>query len=114
MANGQWPMASQYKGSRKKEITKVTYILHLPQRQKKSSYLLHFIFIFIFMFLSIFFGGVFGAFRNKGNSKTQKKKSEKIHLGSSQKMRFFFPPFFSPPPRLFCSIFFLIVFLGVS
>jgi hypothetical protein len=46
---------------------------------------------FIFFIFDRFFGGVFWAFRNKGNSKTRKKKSEKIYLGSSQKMRVFFP-----------------------
>jgi hypothetical protein len=71
---------------------------------KKSSYLLHFIFM-------LFFYLFFWAFRNKGSSKTRKNFfSEKIHLGSSQKMRFFFPPFFFPLLRLFCSIFFNRVF----
>ena len=40
---------------------------------------------------------------NKGSSKTRKKLFfEKVHLGSSQKMRLFFPPFFFLLPRLFC------------
>jgi hypothetical protein len=59
------------RGAAKKKMTKVTYIC----RSAKTKVVTYFTL-------------------KKGSSKTRKKKSEKIHLGSSQKMRLFFPPFF--------------------
>jgi hypothetical protein len=55
---------------------------------------------------------VFGRFVTTRVQKHEEKKL-KIHLGSSQKMRGFFPPFFFHSAHGFCSIF-LSRFLGVS
>jgi hypothetical protein len=64
-----------------------------------------------FVFLIEFFKGVFWAFRNKGSSKTRKYFFfEKVHLGSSQKMRYFFPPFFFFSLGCFVRFFFYRVF----
>jgi hypothetical protein len=85
-------------------------IWHLPQRQKKSSYLLYFIFIFIFIFYRFFFKGVFWAFRNKGSSKTRKKKHEKSISAHHKKCCFFFLRFFFPSLGFFVRFFFYRVF----
>jgi hypothetical protein len=69
--------------------------VHLPQRKKKSSYLLYFIFIFIFIFNRFLLEAFLGRFVTRGIQKHEKNFfPKKIHLGSSQKMRLFFPPFF--------------------
>jgi hypothetical protein len=105
-----WQLA-RGKGGRKKKNDESD--VHLPQRQKKSSHLLCFVFVFIFIFYRIFLRAFFGRFVTRGVQKHEKNIFWKVHLGSSQKMRLFFPPFFFPLPRLFCSIFLIIAFLGV-
>jgi hypothetical protein len=75
------------KGGRKKKMTKVTYMCR--SAKKKSSCVL--------FFLIDFFKAFFGRFVTRGVQNTKKPNFEKIHLGSSQKMRLFFPPFFFSP-----------------
>jgi hypothetical protein len=88
----------------KKKMTKVTYIC----RSAKKKVVTCFIFIFIFyrFFLKAFLGRfVTGEFKN-----TIFFFPEKIHLGSSQKMRLFFPPFFFLHLGCFVRFFFNRVF----
>jgi hypothetical protein len=101
-------LAQFKRGGVKTKTTKVTYICRAAN--KKSSYLLNFIFIFIC--LSIFFLGAFWAFRNKGVQKHEKTNSKKSIWAHHKKCGFFFLRFFFFPrrPRLFCSIFFYRVF----
>jgi hypothetical protein len=83
-------------------MTKVTYIC----RSAKNKVVTYFIlFLFLFYFFIDLFKGVFLAFCNKGSSKTRKKNPEKVHLGSSPKMRFFFLRFFFLPSVLLFELF---------
>jgi hypothetical protein len=87
-------------------MTKATYICR-SAKTKAVTYFILFFFLFVIDFLRAFFG----RFVTRGVQKHEKKHFfEKVHLGSSQKMRLFFPPFFFFLPRLFCSIFFNRVF----
>jgi hypothetical protein len=103
----QGPALATPRGAVEKKMTKVTYIVHLPQSQKQSSYSysLCFIFIFIFTFCRFFLKAFLGRFVTRRVQKHKKVFFEKKHLGSSQKMRLFSPPFLSPLFRLFCSVF---------
>jgi hypothetical protein len=71
-------------------MTKVTCICRSAKKKVVTCSIL---FLFLFFIFYRFCCGVFWAFRNKGSSKTR-KKNQKVHLGSSQKMQLFFP-FFS-------------------
>jgi hypothetical protein len=66
--------------------------VHLPQPPKKGSDLLHFI-LYIFVFHRLFYR-VFRRFATRGVQKHDGTPFKKIHQGSSQKMWYFFPPFF--------------------
>jgi hypothetical protein len=73
------------KGGREKQMTKATYICRSAKKKVVTYFLL-----LLYCFLSIFFKGVFWAFRNKGSSKTRKKKKiEKVHA-HHKKCGFFF------------------------
>jgi hypothetical protein len=102
------------RGAVKKEMTKATYICRSVKKKVVTYRILYFIFIFIFIFYRFFLRAFFGRFVTRGVQKHEKKLFfEKVHLGSSQKMRLFFPPFF-----FFFSLgcfvrFFFIAFLGV-
>jgi hypothetical protein len=109
------------KGGREK---KMTYIcqrcgksdVHLPQRYKKSSYLLYFLFLFLFLFLfhRFCFKTFFGRFLTRGVQKHNFCFPPEKSIWLITKNTFFFRPFF-----FFFSLgcfvrFFLIAFLGVS
>jgi hypothetical protein len=81
---------------REQKMTKVTYICR-GLKKKVVTCFISYIFSFFFgSFLSRFW-----AFRNKGDFINTKRKSRKIHLGTSQ-------CFFCPLPWLFCSIFYYV------
>jgi hypothetical protein len=83
------------RGAAKKKMTKVTYICRSAKKKVVTYFIL---FLFLFLFLSIFLKGVFGAFRNKGSSKTRKKKFRKSPSGLITKnAAFFFSVFFFLP-----------------
>jgi hypothetical protein len=69
-ASGLWELGAargRPKGRRGKKNDESD--VHLPQRQKKSSYLLLLRFIFVFIFLSTFFKAFFGRFVTRGVQK---------------------------------------------
>jgi hypothetical protein len=77
------------RGGVKKQMTKVTYICRSPKKQV--------VILFIFIFILLYFYRVFGRFVARGL--LPKKKQ---HLGSSQKVRLFFP---SPRPVVLLDFF---------
>jgi hypothetical protein len=85
--------------------------VHLPQLQKKSSYLVYFVFSFILFFID-FFIAFFGRFVARGVQKRDKTFFRKNPSGLITKNAAF-PPSVPPLPRLFCSIFFLSRFWAV-
>jgi hypothetical protein len=94
------------RGAVKKKMTKATYMC----RSAKKKVVTYFI-LFLFLFLFLFFIDFFGRFVTRGVQKDEKNFFfEKVHLGSSQKMRLFFLRFFFFSLGLFCSIFFYRVF----
>jgi hypothetical protein len=97
-------------GAAKKKMTKVTYIYRGAKKKVVTSYLLYFIFIFIFIFIDFFFKGVFGAFRNKGSSKTRKIFFPKKSIWAHHKKCGFFPLRFFFTPGCFVRFFFYRVF----
>jgi hypothetical protein len=106
------PTPAAYKGRREKKNDESD--VHLPQRQKKSSYLLYFIFIFIFIFYRFFLKALFGRFVTRGVQKHEKNFFPKKPIWAHHKkcgffsLRFFFF-------TLGCFVrFFFIAFLGVS
>jgi hypothetical protein len=101
---------SELRGAVKKDDESDVY---LPQPQKQSSHLL--LALFYFYFLPDFFNRVLGRFVTRGVHKQGEKNKNLFGLVTknvaSPPRPFFFLPLGS---RVFCSVFVLIAFLGVS
>ena len=95
------------RGAVKNKMTKVTYICRSAKKKVATYFIL---FLFLFLFLSIFLKGVFGAFRNKGSSKTRKKLFSKKSISAHHKKCGFFPLRFFFPPSVVLFDFFYRVF----
>jgi hypothetical protein len=83
-------------------MTKATYICRGAKKKVVINlFYFYFYFILFLFFIYFFLRAFFGRFVTRGVQKHEKTFFSKKSIGSSQEMRLFFPPFFSPSVVLF-------------